>query len=110
MGFFNRNNHQNSNNFTNSSNETWQLTVFGIVQGVGFRWNVQVLADKLQLPGTVHNNADQTVTIILQTDSSHVNQFCQELPHNISQFAHITKIKKEKLTNTGKMHGFHVLY
>ncbi|WEV36418.1 acylphosphatase [Lactobacillus sp. ESL0677] len=110
MGFFNKNNHHNYHNSADSNQETWALTVSGIVQGVGFRWSVQVLANKMQLTGSVHNNLDQTVTIVLQTDLNHVNQFCQELPHSISQFAKITKIKKEKLTNAGKMHGFHVLY
>ncbi|MDF7672888.1 acylphosphatase [Lactobacillus sp. ESL0701] len=110
MGFFNRNNHSHRQTSANSTTETWEITVSGIVQGVGFRWSVQVLADKMQLTGSVHNNSDRTVTIMLQADLNQINQFCQELPHNISQFAKITKIRKEKRINVSKMHGFHVLY
>lgn len=95
---------------SSSPTETWCLTVSGIVQGVGFRWSVLNLAQKMKINGTVCNNSDQTVTIILQTTLDEVNQFCFALPQNISQFAHITKIKKEKMINIAKMNDFHVLY
>ncbi|BDR60728.1 acylphosphatase [Lactobacillus xylocopicola] len=90
--------------------ESWQLTVAGIVQGVGFRWSVLTLAKQLGLAGNVRNNADSTVTITLQTSLDRVNQFCSELPRNVSPMARISSIKKEKLTNVSKIHGFHVLY
>lgn len=110
MRFLKQFNHSQVKNKTATPQETWQLNVFGRVQGVGFRWSVQVLADQMQLCGTVKNNSDQTVTIVLQASLALVNEFCAALPHNISQFAKISKIKKEKLVNVGKMQGFHVLY
>lgn len=99
--------HDHGSNFTP---ETWQLTVSGIVQGVGFRWSVLNLAQQMKINGSVKNNNDLTVTITLQAGLETVNQFCSELPRNISQFAKISNIKKEKLTNVAKMSGFHVLY
>jgi acylphosphatase len=106
MGLFNKKQQIN----TESPIETWQLTVSGTVQGVGFRWSVLNLAKQMNICGTVCNNSDQTVTITLQTSLDRVNQFCTELPKKISQFARITKIHKEKLTNIAKMSSFHVLY
>lgn len=109
MGFFN--NHQSKQHESAGSEvETWKLTVSGIVQGVGFRWSVLNLANKTGLVGNVCNNSDQTVTITLQTSLDHVNQFIKELPQNVSPYAQISAIKKEKLANVAKMHGFHVLY
>ena len=110
MGFFNKHRNKRKSNPTNDSKETWQLTVSGIVQGVGFRWSVLNLAQKMGMTGNVRNNSDETVTITLQAELSRVNQFCSELPKNISQFARISNIKKEKLTKVSKMSGFHVLY
>lgn len=90
--------------------ETWKLVAHGQVQGVGFRWSVQTLAQDLNINGTVRNNADMTVTIMLQADTDKVNNFIEKLPNSLSPFAHIEKIDKEKLAGVEKMHGFHVLY
>ncbi|MBC6369330.1 acylphosphatase [Lactobacillus sp. ESL0261] len=110
MGFFNKHKSERKSDPTDNSRETWQLTISGIVQGVGFRWSVLNLAQKMGMTGSVRNNSDGTVTITLQAELSRVNQFCAELPKNISQFARISNIKKEKLTKVSKMTGFHVLY
>lgn len=110
MGLFSRFNQKKDNQQTGPTVETWNLTVSGTVQGVGFRWSVLSLAQKMGFTGSVCNNRDQTVTITLQASLADVNRFCTELPKNISPYARISTIKKEKLTNVGKMSGFHVLY
>lgn len=104
------NNKQNKGKPQNEASETWKLTVHGVVQGVGFRWSVQNVAQALQLNGTVRNNADATVTITLQASEEQVDQFVQELPRRMSSFAHIERIDKKRLPGVEKMHGFHVLY
>ncbi|GAA3626718.1 acylphosphatase [Lactobacillus hamsteri] len=90
--------------------ETWKLTASGTVQGVGFRWSVLNYAQSLGLSGTVKNNPDMTVTIMLQATKDQVTEFINNLPDNISPFAHIENIDVEKLSKVDKMHGFHVLY
>lgn len=90
--------------------ETWKLVISGLVQGVGFRWSVQTFAQSLGINGTVKNNADTTVTIMLQADKNTVNRFIQELPHHISPFANIENIDAEEIPGVEKMHDFHVLY
>lgn len=108
MDLFNK--FKKSNKSTAPSAETWQVTVHGTVQGVGFRWSVQTLAQGLSIPGTVKNNPDGTVTICLQAPRLKVDEFLKELPHNLSPFAKIQNIKLKKLENVAKMHDFHVLY
>ncbi|MDF7639159.1 acylphosphatase [Lactobacillus sp. ESL0791] len=111
MKFFGKGREQEKDNGQNEDfPETWQLTITGIVQGVGFRWSVQSFAQNLHLPGSVKNNFDGSVTVVLQADKNKVDLFIRDLPQNISRFAKITKIKKEKLTNVEKMHDFHVSY
>lgn len=89
--------------------ETWQFLAHGIVQGVGFRWSVQLLAQKLGLPGTVKNNPDGTVTIVLQGEPETLRKFKEELP-SASQFAKISRLDVKVLPKIEKMHSFHVLY
>lgn len=108
---FSQNNKENHPNTKDNSNSpTWRLTAYGVVQGVGFRWSVQMLAQNLGLNGTVKNNPDGTVTIMLQATEDEIQEFKNQLPHNISSFAKIDQIKTEKLAKVEKMHGFHVLY
>lgn len=89
--------------------ETRKLTVSGVVQGVGFRWSSQALANKLNLPGTVKNNPDGTVTIYLQGEADKIDDFIAKLPTS-SGFAHVENIDQESVPDVEKMHGFHVLY
>lgn len=99
-----------NNKNIDTSEETWQAIASGKVQGVGFRWSVQTLAQGLSIPGTVKNNPDGTVTICLQANRAKVDEFLKELPHNLSPFAQIQNIQLKKLENVAKMHDFHVLY
>lgn len=109
--FLNNNEPNKANKQKNNSNSPiWRLTAYGVVQGVGFRWSVQNLAQNLGLNGTVRNNIDGTVTIELQASEEEIQDFKAKLPHNISSFAKIDKIKTEKLAKVKQMHGFHVLY
>ena len=85
--------------------ETRKLTVSGLVQGVGFRWSTMALANKMNIPGTVKNNSDGTVTIYLQSTPD----FIEKLP-SASGFAHIENIAQESIPNVEQMHDFHVLY
>ncbi len=89
---------------------TWKLTMHGVVQGVGFRWSVLAFAQNKHLKGTVKNNPDSTVTIMLQAPKAQVDRFLAELPQHLSSFAHIDKVDIKKLNNVAHMHDFHVLY
>lgn len=94
----------------NKKTETWKLTMHGLVQGVGFRWSVLAFAQNQHLKGTVKNNPDSTVTIMLQAPRTEVDRFLNELPRHLSSFAHIDKVDIKKINNVAQMHDFHVLY
>ena len=76
--------------------ETRKLTVSGLVQGVGFRWSTTALANKMNIPGTVKNNSDGTVTIYLQSTPDKIDHFIEKLP-SASGFAHIENIAQESI-------------
>ena len=83
--------------------ETRKLTVSGLVQGVGFRWSTMALANKMNIPGTVKNNSDGTVTIYLQSTPDKIDHFIEKLP-SASGFAHIENIAQESIPNVEQMH------
>ncbi|EPC99360.1 acylphosphatase, partial [Lacticaseibacillus paracasei subsp. paracasei Lpp227] len=43
-----------------------QIVVRGRVQGVGFRWATKMIADNLDISGTIENRSDGSVFIRLQ--------------------------------------------
>jgi acylphosphatase len=51
-----------------------QVTVFGLVQGVGFRYSAQAEAIRLGLTGFVRNRRDGTVEVQLEGDEASVGQ------------------------------------
>ncbi|WP_278020888.1 acylphosphatase [Flavobacterium ginsengisoli] len=63
-------------------NPTFQITISGSVQGVGFRPFVYNLAISYDLKGYVSNN-ENGVIIIVQEKSPTVTEFYKELKKNI---------------------------
>jgi acylphosphatase len=51
-----------------------QVTVFGLVQGVGFRYSAQAEATRLGLTGFVRNRRDGAVEAQLEGDEASVSQ------------------------------------
>lgn len=51
-----------------------QIKVFGKVQGVGYRWFVSKHAIDLDLKGTVQNNFDSTVTVIVEGEKEKISK------------------------------------
>jgi acylphosphatase len=52
-----------------------QMTVKGLVQGVGFRYTTKLLADKLGVTGYVKNLDDGAVFIVAQAHQPILDQF-----------------------------------
>ncbi len=55
------------------------VTVTGIVQGVGFRWWAKRLAESLRVTGAVWNNPDGSVGILAQGREASVKSFTDAL-------------------------------
>ena len=56
-----------------------QITVYGRVQGVGFRYFVQHAARKLGLSGDVRNCPDSTVEIFVQGEAEEIGKLLEEV-------------------------------
>lgn len=56
-----------------------QLTVYGRVQGVGFRYFVQHIGNRMGLNGDVRNRADSTVEIIVEGDARKMADFIRQV-------------------------------
>ncbi len=77
---------------------TLKLSVYGIVQGVGFRPYVYTLAKKLNLNGSVQNCLDK-VEIVVSGSVSVIEQFKAELITNLPPLAQISNLEIEVIDN-----------
>ncbi len=86
--------------------ESFLLTISGRVQGIGFRYSCQSLANSLQLKGYAKNLIDGKVEILVQGKKEHIEEFQSRL--NSLPLARISQIKKEK-TDSEKKDDFQIL-
>jgi len=56
-----------------------QITVHGRVQGVGFRYFVQHVGNRLGLNGDVRNCPDSTVEIVVEGDARKMVEFIRQV-------------------------------
>jgi acylphosphatase len=56
-----------------------QIIVYGRVQGVGFRYFVQHLGNRLGLYGDVRNCPDSTVEIIVEGEAGKINELIKQV-------------------------------
>lgn len=83
-----------------------KLSIFGLVQGVGFRPFVYNLAKKHKIFGFI-NNDDEGVNIEVYAKESDFEAFLYELQNNLPPLALINKIKIEDTKN--KYYDFQIL-
>ncbi|UQS85287.1 acylphosphatase [Apilactobacillus apisilvae] len=77
--------------------KTIKLIVTGTVQGVGFRWSVKEIADKLNVQGYVQNLSDGSVKIIASIKNDDISKFLKQIKNSSSSIINVVKIKKEIL-------------
>ncbi|WP_165003916.1 MULTISPECIES: acylphosphatase [unclassified Enterococcus] len=56
-----------------------KMNVQGRVQGVGFRYMTKMVADQLQITGTVKNEEDGSVTIEAAGSNENIQKFIDEV-------------------------------
>jgi acylphosphatase len=71
---------------------TRQFIVYGLVQGVGFRYHTLQMAKCLQLNGYVRNNSDGSVTCVAVGTGRQLEQLHQWL-HTGPDYAAVTRIE-----------------
>lgn len=77
--------------------KTIKITVYGRVQGVGFRYTTKKIADTLGITGTVHNNEDGSVTILATSEEIILNDFKQQIINNPSPTSVVKTFDYEQL-------------
>ena len=86
----------------------YKIIFKGRVQGVGFRYQVKALADRIGLTGSVRNLYDQSVEAFIQGDEGEILEFFKGL-ENIN-FARIDDKYIEEHSITDDENGFQIFY
>jgi acylphosphatase len=84
-----------------------RLTVSGVVQGVGFRFFVNNLANSFNLFGYVKNLYSGDVEIEVEGEENILNAFIKEVKIG-PRFAHIESLNIVKSEFTGKYNKFQI--
>ncbi|MFD1672762.1 acylphosphatase [Agrilactobacillus yilanensis] len=73
------------------------LTVYGRVQGVGFRYSAKILADNLGIKGTVQNNLDGSVYIEAVGRPKPLTAFIDNIKASPTPYGKVTHVDEKKL-------------
>ena len=79
--------------------ETRKILVNGKVQGVGFRYHTKMLADNLNLTGTVRNLSNGQVEIIVVGEVLILDKFTAKLSQ-MNKFARVDKLVISLITSS----------
>ena len=86
----------------------YQIIFKGRVQGVGFRFQVKALADKIGLTGTVRNLYDQSVEVYIQGEENELLEFFKGL--DSIHFARIDEKYIEEMLDLDNENDFRIVY
>jgi acylphosphatase len=81
------------------------IVVHGDVQGVGFRYFVQRVANRLGITGNVRNCPDSTVEIIAQAESDRMADFIREVQRG-PRLARVDRLEIEEIPPRGNHAAF----
>jgi len=87
--------------------QTWEVIVHGKVQGVGFRWLVQRVANQYAVHGYVRNLSDGTVYIVAQAEE-HTSEGFQFAIASGGNYARVDKLDVTKIDSAKKYHDFEI--
>ncbi|MEA2066395.1 MAG: acylphosphatase [Thermotogota bacterium] len=76
--------------------KTLKVTLFGRVQGVGFRYYATRKARSLNVTGYVRNKPDGSVEVVATADEKTLEKFVELLSQG-PLTGHVTKVEKEEL-------------
>lgn len=89
--------------------KTKRIRVFGIVQGVGYRYYVYDVANQLGLYGYVKNMPDGSVEVIVTGDDSQVEKLVSYLKRGTT-YSRVDKIDIEDLDNEIEFDSFDIKF
>ena len=90
--------------------KTVTMKVTGLVQGVGFRWTTQMIAQELGITGTVKNNPDGSVSIVAQGEELPLEHFIKKIKASPSVAGHVDHVDLNTISNAEKFTRCSVVY
>jgi acylphosphatase len=84
-----------------------QIIVYGRVQGVGFRYFVQHVGNRLGLCGNVRNCPDSTVEIVVEGDAGKISDFVKQVEKGPS-LARVQRLDIVDIPVTGAYGSFSI--
>lgn len=87
-----------------------KIKVFGLVQGVGFRYCTKILADRLKISGIVRNLSDGSVYIEAQGADSAVQKFISAVKASPTPSGRVEKIVVDLIKPNDAYRDFQVVY
>ena len=90
--------------------KTVTMKVTGLVQGVGFRWTTQMIAQELGITGTVKNNPDGSVSIVAQGEELPLEHFIKKIKASPSVTGHVDHVDLNTVSDAEKFTRFSVVY
>ncbi|AUJ32298.1 MAG: acylphosphatase [Liquorilactobacillus nagelii] len=86
-----------------------KICVYGLVQGVGFRYCTKIVADQLEIAGIVRNQNDGSVYIEAQGTITQVKKFIAKIKDSPTPSGRVERITVKELP-VKEYHGFKVTY
>ena len=90
--------------------KTVTMKVTGLVQGVGFRWTTQMIAQDLGITGTVKNNPDGSASIVAQGEELPLEHFIKKIKASPSVAGHVDHVDLNTVSDAEKFTRFSVVY
>jgi acylphosphatase len=91
-----------------AGNEQLEAIVHGIVQGVFFRYNTKLEADRLGLAGTVRNRPDGTVHVVASGPEGRLRELLEWL-HRGPERAVVERVDVTWHAHGGSEDGFRIV-
>ena len=86
----------------------YELKFRGRVQGVGFRYTANYIAEKYRLTGFVKNEYDGSVTVEVQGATEAIDQFIEEIGEG--RWIRIDEVERTQIPEDPEERGFIVQY
>ena len=84
-----------------------RITIHGRVQGVGFRYFVQRVGNRLGVTGIVRNREDSSVEIVVEGDEILIGDFQKEVARGPA-LARVERVDVDDITVSGKYRTFKI--
>ncbi len=86
-----------------------KFTVYGRVQGVGFRWSIHRVAGELGLSGWAHNRPDGSVEVWAQGSAEAIAQLASFLEQGPTG-ARVVTLEAEQVEPDDRIEGFQITF